>query len=87
MAFPCSYDRRSAPCTRQGVSGTLTFAVDPPAAAGTYHVLVVTDSRGELGESNETDNVFAVGNTITVNCRADCAGSWHWRKMRHAVGE
>jgi len=30
-------------------------------------VLIVTDSRGEVGESNETDNDFTVANTITVN--------------------
>jgi len=48
-------------------SGAVTFFVEPPATAGTYHVLIVTDSRGEVGESNETDNDFTVANTITVN--------------------
>ncbi len=38
-----------------------------PVAPGTYHVIVVADGRGEVGESNELDGVFVVPDTVTVN--------------------
>ena len=38
-----------------------------PVTSGTYHVIVVADGRGEVGESNELDGDFVVPDTVTVN--------------------
>jgi len=44
-----------------------TFAPQFPVAAGTYHVLVIADRPPAVVESNETDNIFVMPTTVTVN--------------------
>ncbi len=44
-----------------------TFTPQFPVAAGTYHVLVIADVPPTVVESNETDNVFVLPTTVTVN--------------------
>jgi hypothetical protein len=48
-------------------SGTITFAPERPVTAGTYYAVAVDDTRGEVSESDELNNVTATAATVTVN--------------------
>lgn len=63
----CTRTSGLAAATASTCSGPVAFVPQVPVAPGTYHVLVVADGRGEVGESNELDGVFVVPDTVTVN--------------------
>ncbi|RAK66795.1 CARDB domain-containing protein [Hymenobacter edaphi] len=53
-----------------GLTRVGTFAIPAATAAGTYYVLYVADSQGQITEGNETNNVASRALTVTINTAA-----------------